>query len=88
MLGPKKPEASVCWCLSHRLDSKTDRQLVSPARGEYVRPRCGTDDGPEVLAYVGTGQLFERAGFAKMAETDAVSGGFPRVLMRRDLRQG
>jgi ubiquinone/menaquinone biosynthesis C-methylase UbiE len=27
-------------------------------------------------------KLFEDAGFAKAADTDAVSGGFPRVLMR------
>jgi len=37
------------------------------------------------MAYVGTRVLFERAGFSKAADTDAVSGGFPRVLMRRAL---
>jgi GNAT superfamily N-acetyltransferase len=175
ILGPKqKPDASVCWCLSHRLDSKTNRQLVGPARGEYVRNLCGTDHGPGVLAYddgevagwaavapraelpfarsrkiphvdelpvwsvwcirvrpghrgrgishallagaveyarshgapavegypvdnqgarvdttmayVGTRRLFEHAGFTLAAETGSVSGGFPRVLMRRTLR--
>jgi len=173
MLGPKRPDASVCWCLSHRLDSRTDRQLVGPARGEYVRSLCGDDQGPGVLAYedgevagwaavapraelpfarsrkiphvddlpvwsvwcirvrpgyrgrgishsllagaveyaraqgapavegypvdnrggkvdptmayVGTRALFERAGFTKAAETTSVSGGFPRVVMRRHL---
>lgn len=175
VLGPRRsPEASVCWCLSHRLDSRTERALVGPARGAYVRTLCGTADGPGVLAYedgevagwaavapraelpyarsrriphvddlpvwtvwcprtrpghrgrgishalldgaveyarargapavegypvdnrgaevdrtmayVGTRSLFERGGFTLAAETDAVSGGFPRVLMRRDLR--
>lgn len=175
MLGPKqKPDASVCWCLSHRLDSRTNQQLVGRARGEHVKTLCGTDRGPGVLAYVdgevagwaatapraelpfarsrkiphvddlpvwsvwcirvrpgfrgrgishallagavaevrsqgapmvegypvdnqgstvdttmayvGTRRLFERAGFTQAATTDAVSGGFPRVLMRRDLR--
>lgn len=38
------------------------------------------------MAYVGTRTLFERAGFAKAADTTSVSGGFPRILMRRDLR--
>ena len=38
------------------------------------------------MAYVGTRKLFEDAGFTLAAETDSVSGGFPRVLMRRDLR--
>jgi hypothetical protein len=51
MLGPTKPDASVCWCLSHRLDSRTDRPLVGSARGEYVRTLCDTDQGPGVLAY-------------------------------------
>ena len=37
------------------------------------------------MAYVGTRNLFERAGFTKAADTDSVSGGFPRVLMRRSL---
>jgi GNAT superfamily N-acetyltransferase len=174
MLGPRSPTASVCWCLSHRVDARTNRELVGPARGEYVRRLCDRDVAPGVLAYdgrtvvgwaavaprselpfarsrkiphvddlpvwsawcvrvrpghrgrgishallegavayarsqgapaaegypvdnqgnkvdltmayVGTRSLFERAGFTKAADTDAVSGGFPRVLMRRDLR--
>lgn len=51
MLGPKNPESSVCWCLSHRLDSKTKRELVGPARGEYVRELCNRKVAPGVLAY-------------------------------------
>jgi GNAT superfamily N-acetyltransferase len=174
MLGPKNPTASVCWCLSHRIDAKSNRELAGPARGEYVRSLCERDVAPGVLAYdgrtvvgwaavaprselpfarsrkiphvdelpvwsawcirvrpglrgrgishallhgavayarsqnapavegypvdnegrkvdltmayVGTRGLFERAGFTKVADTRAVSGGFPRVLMRRDLR--
>jgi len=173
MLGPKNPESSVCWCLSHRLDSQTNRGLVGPARGEYVRTLCRRKvasgvlayEGNEVvgwaavaprselpfarsvtiphvdqlpvwsvwclrirpghrgkgishalfdgavayarsqrapavegypvdnrgknvdltMAYVGTRALFERAGFTKASDTDAVSGGFPRVVMRLDL---
>jgi len=37
------------------------------------------------MAYVGTRSMFERAGFTRAADTDAVSGGFPRILMRRML---
>jgi GNAT superfamily N-acetyltransferase len=173
MLGPKNPSSSVCWCLSHRLDARTNQSLVGPARREYVKQLCARDvapgvlayDGDEVvgwaavapraelpfarsrkiphvddlpvwsawcikvrpghrgrgvaqpllegaveyaramgapavegypvdnrgekvdltMAYVGTRALFERAGFEKAADTDAVSGGFPRVLMRRSL---
>ena len=174
MLGPTRPDATVCWCLSHRVDARTNRSLVGPARGEYVRELCGRPVSPGVLAYdgdevvgwaavaprsdlpfarsrkiphvddlpvwsawclrvrpghrgrgishallsgavdyatapgapaiegypvdnggrrvdltmafVGTRGLFEHAGFVKAADTSSVAGGFPRVLMRRDLR--
>ena len=174
MLGPRNPGATVCWCLSHRLDWKTNRELAGPARGEYVRELCGREVAPGVLAYsgaevagwaavaprselpyarstkipdvdglavwslwcirvrsgyrgrgiaheliegavayarsqgapavegypvdnqgkkvdltmayVGTRKLFEDAGFTWAADTRSVSGGFPRVLMRLDLR--
>jgi GNAT superfamily N-acetyltransferase len=173
MLGPKNPASNVCWCLSHRIDSRTNRELVGPARREYVRQLCERDVAPGVLAYegddvvgwaavaprselpfatsrkiphvddlpvwslfcvkvrpghrgkgvahalvsgaasyareqgapavegypvdnqgqkvdltmayVGTRSLFEAAGFTKAADTDAISGGFPRVLMRLSL---
>jgi hypothetical protein len=38
------------------------------------------------MAYVGTRKLFEAAGFVKAADTGSVLDGFPRVLMRLDLR--
>ena len=34
------------------------------------------------MAYVGTRSLFEAAGFTKVADTESVLNGFPRVLMR------
>lgn len=51
MLGPRRPDATVCWCLSHRLDAATNRSLVGTARGDYVRELCGRDVAPGVLAY-------------------------------------
>ena len=63
MLGPKKPDSSVCWCLSHRLDSKTNRELVGSARGEYVRELCSREVAPGVLAY----EDDEVAGWAAVA---------------------
>src|SRR5258707_15455664 len=51
MLGPKNPDCSVCWCLSHRLDWKTNRELVGRARGEYVKKLCRRTVAPDVLAY-------------------------------------
>ena len=63
MLGPKNPSSSVCWCLSHRLDSKTNRHLVGPARGEYVKQLCSREIAPGVLAY----QEGEVVGWAAVA---------------------
>ncbi len=174
MVGPKRPDANVCWCLSYRIPSSENQALHGPARAERARgllredpppgvlaydgdrvvgwaavhPRAGTtfarnrriphvddldvwslwcvrvrpghrgtgiahhlvagavefaracgapavegypvaNDGRKVdltMAYVGTQRLFERAGFVKAADTTSVINGFPRVLMRRDLR--
>jgi GNAT superfamily N-acetyltransferase len=38
------------------------------------------------MAYAGTKRLFEKAGFTRAADTTSVLNGFPRVLMRLDLR--
>ena len=173
LVGPKRPDSNVCWCLSYRIPSKENQALTGPARGRKVaalmkqgppgvlayqddevvgwaaiHPRADTsfatnrriphvDDldvwslwcvrvrpghrgegishdlvegavafarksgapaveaypvdnkGEKVdltMAYVGTRRLFEKAGFTKAAETGSVLNGFPRVLMRLDLR--
>jgi GNAT superfamily N-acetyltransferase len=67
MLGPKNPRSSVCWCLSHRIDAKTNQELVGPARGEYVRKPCSRDVAPGVLAYEG-GEVVGWAAVAPRAE--------------------
>jgi GNAT superfamily N-acetyltransferase len=171
MFAPKKPESSVCWCLSWRLNATENRALTGTARADKVRELCARERAPGVLAhidgnvagwagiaprselypfahsrkiphlddlpvwslwclrvrpgyrkqgvtpaliagavdyarasgapgvesypvdndgrrvdltmaYVGTRSMFERAGFTKAADTDAVAGGFPRILMR------
>jgi hypothetical protein len=102
MVGPKRPDANVCWCLSYRIPSKENRELAGPARGERVkhvddlavwsvwcirvRPGHRGEKVDLTMAYVGTRGLFEATGFAKAADTDSVLNGFPRVLMRLDLR--
>lgn len=53
MVGPKRPDANVCWCLSYRLGAKEHQSLVGPARGERVRQLCAEDPPPGVLAYDG-----------------------------------
>jgi GNAT superfamily N-acetyltransferase len=52
VVGPKRPDANVCWCLTYRIPSKEDRSLVGPARGERVR-RLMDEGPPGVLAYDG-----------------------------------
>jgi GNAT superfamily N-acetyltransferase len=64
MLGPRRdPDATVCWCLSHRVDSRTNRTLTGRERGEYVRRLCRRKVPPGVLAYVDD----EVAGWAGVA---------------------
>lgn len=40
----------------------------------------------QTMMYAGSRSLFERAGFTKAADTSSTFDGFPRVLMRLDLR--
>ena len=47
---------------------------------------CGPVGVDATMAFVGTRAVFEKAGFRKLADTSAVVGGFPRVLMQRELR--
>ncbi|MFZ4181574.1 GNAT family N-acetyltransferase [Streptomyces sp. R02] len=63
VVGPKSPQANVCWCLSYRIPSALNRELRGPARGEYVAGllRSGTPLG--VLAH----EDGEPAGWAAVA---------------------
>ncbi|HEY8589378.1 MAG TPA: GNAT family N-acetyltransferase, partial [Naasia sp.] len=67
MFAPKKPESSVCWCLSWRLPSKENRSLVGEQRAEKVRELCSRDLAPGVLAYR-DGEVAGWAGIAPRAE--------------------
>ncbi len=52
MVGPKRPDANVCWCLSYRLtSSKANRELVGPERGQRVHQLMQQSPPPGVLAY-------------------------------------
>ncbi|WP_371627249.1 GNAT family N-acetyltransferase [Streptomyces sp. NBC_01116] len=63
LVGPKSPEANVCWCLSYRIPSKLNTELRGPARGEYVAGLCRAEPPPGVLAYDGD----EPVGWAAVA---------------------
>lgn len=59
------------------------RSHGAPALEAYpVEPQGRMDTA---MAFVGTVAMFERAGFTKVVQTDAHSGGLVRWLMRRDL---
>ena len=40
VLGPRNADATVGWGLSHRLDSRTNRELRGRDRGAYVEELC------------------------------------------------
>lgn len=68
MVGPTRPDANVCWCLSYRIPSKLNRELQGPARGEEVRKLCRQDPPPGLLAY-DDGEVVGWAGVAPRADT-------------------
>ena len=51
MVGPKRPDANVCWCLSYRIPAKENVALAGPARGERVAQLLRENPPPGVLAY-------------------------------------
>ncbi|GAA1420655.1 hypothetical protein GCM10009640_10300 [Agrococcus citreus] len=53
MIGPKRADASVCWCLSHRIDSKMNAELRGPDRGAFMEALTRKRVAPGVLAYDG-----------------------------------
>ena len=67
MFAPKKPESSVCWCLSWRLSSKENRELTGTARADKVRELCARTRAPGVLAYR-DGEVAGWAGVAPRSE--------------------
>lgn len=67
MVGPKRPDANVCWCLSYRIPSRENVSLSGPARGEKVAELM--ERGPiGVLAYEGD-EVVGWAAVARRADT-------------------
>jgi GNAT superfamily N-acetyltransferase len=79
MVGPKRPDANVCWCLSYRIPNKLNRELAGPARGEYVEGLCRRKVAPGVLAYAGD-EVVGWAAVARRADTSfATNRKIPHV---------
>jgi GNAT superfamily N-acetyltransferase len=53
LVGPKRPDANVCWCLSYRIPSKQNLALRGTERGDLVKQLLAQDPPPGVLAYDG-----------------------------------
>ena len=53
MVGPRNPDSSVCWCLSHRVPARLNRELVGPERAAHVEALTRRRTKPGVLAYAG-----------------------------------
>jgi hypothetical protein len=86
MLGPKRVDANVCWCLSYRLtSSKENRDLVGKGIShdllagavEFAR----ANGAPAIEGYPVDNK--RRAG---RPHHGVRLNGFPRVVMRLDLR--
>jgi len=80
MFAPKRPESSVCWCLSWRLSSTENRALTGAQRADKVRELCARPLAPGVLAHL-DGDIAGWAGIAPRAELYpfATSRKFPHV---------
>jgi GNAT superfamily N-acetyltransferase len=79
VVGPKRPESDVCWCLSYRIPSKENLALHGPARGERVRQLVRQDPPPGVLAYDG-GEVVGWAAVHPRADTSfATNRRIPHV---------
>jgi GNAT superfamily N-acetyltransferase len=68
MVGPKRPDANVCWCLSYRIPSKQNQALRGTERGDLVKQLVAQDPPPGVLAYDG-GEVVGWAGVHPRAHT-------------------
>lgn len=53
IVGPKRPDANVCWCLSYRVSSKENQAMRGLERGARVAELVREDPPPGVLAYDG-----------------------------------
>ena len=53
MVGPKNPTSSVCWCLSHRILARDNRELAGQDRADLVEALTQRRTKPGVLAHDG-----------------------------------
>jgi GNAT superfamily N-acetyltransferase len=69
MVGPKRADANVCWCLSYRIPSKQNNELRGTERGALVKKLVAADPPPGVLAYDDEGEVVGWAAVHPRADT-------------------
>src|SRR5690554_5393962 len=84
VIGPKRPDANVCWCLSYRIPSRLNQDLRGTARGAFVEQLCRRDPPPGVLAYDGTMPV-GWAGVAPRAELNSFARKTSKIPHLDDL---
>jgi hypothetical protein len=87
MVGDRRLDANVRWCLSYRIPSRDRRRRrARPPAVEAYPVDNGGCKVDQTMARVGTRRIVARASFAEVAHTTWVLTWFPRILMRLDLR--
>ncbi|TNM37522.1 GNAT family N-acetyltransferase [Nocardioides albidus] len=78
LVGPKRPDASVCWCLSYRIPSTVNNAMRGEERGAFVAQLL--EEGPlGVLAYDGDTPVGWAAVAPRSATTFARNRRIPHV---------
>jgi len=78
LVGPKRVDASVCWCLSYRIPSTVNNAMRGQERGAYVARLL--EEGPlGVLAYDGEVPVGWAAVAPRSATTFARNRKIPHV---------
>lgn len=80
VVGPVRPDANVCWCLSYRIPAKENTSLKGEARGERVRQLMEADVPIGVVAY----RDGEPAGWAAIAPRSETTFARSRVIPHLD----
>ncbi len=78
LVGPKRPDANVCWCLSYRIPSKENNALRGPARGARVEELLA-ESPLGVMAYAGDEPVGWAAVAPRAATTFARNRKIPHV---------
>jgi len=79
MVGPKRPDANVCWCLSYRVRSAENRELRGTARADRVKQLVRQSPPPGVLAYDGDEVVGWAAVHPRAATSFATNRRIPHV---------